>query len=546
MGLIFDSLYVDVAVGAATLLVLICIFYSYAYGYWRRRNITYIPAPFSIFGNVGDMIFMKKTPALVMRDLYNKLDGEPYGGIFIGATPIMLIRDPEVIKQVFVKNFTSFMDRHLDINEKVNPVEENLFFMKGEKWRWLRSKLTPTFSSGKLKMMFQVLTECASEMNTYVESIASKQESIEMRELFAQYNTEIIGSCAFGIKFNTINNPKSEFRAIGRTIFDQSFFQMMKGLIITIFPGLAKCFTFTIFDLKTSRFFRGIVEDTIAHREKNEISRNDFLQLLIQLKKKGYVTEDSTQLKEDAYLYYKIGDEGSSVRKEFDKTASIVPLHCHLPVSELTDGLLAAQCFVFFLAGFETSSAVASFCMYELALNPDIQERVREEVDAVLKEHNGAITYEAVQKMGYLGRVVDETLRKYPTIPILERKCTRPFTFPGTDYVMEKGAKLSIPSYAIQHDPQYYPDPERFDPERFTEEAKQSRHPFTYLPFGEGPRICIGMRFALMQIKVGLVSLLSKYEFSPCEKTDIPIVLLPKAFFLTPTNGIWLKITNRD
>nr|CAD7448682.1 unnamed protein product [Timema bartmani] len=530
MGLIFDSLYVDVAVGAATLLVLICIFYSYAYGYWRRRNITYIPAPFSIFGNVGDMIFMKKTPALVMRDLYNKLDGEPYGGIFIGATPIMLIRDPEVIKQVFVKNFTSFMDRHLDINEKVNPVEENLFFMKGEKWRWLRSKLTPTFSSGKLKMMFQVLTECASEMNTYVESIASKQESIEMRELFAQYNTEIIGSCAFGIKFNTINNPKSEFRAIGRTIFDQSFFQMMKGLIITIFPGLAKCFTFTIFDLKTSRFFRRIVEDTIAHREKNEISRKDFLQLLIQLKKKGYVTEDSTQLKEDAYLYYKIGDEGSSVRKEF----------------ELTDGLLAAQCFVFFLAGFETSSAVASFCMYELALNPDIQERVREEVDAVLKEHNGAITYEAVQKMGYLGRVVDETLRKYPTIPILERKCTRPFTFPETDYVMEKGAKLSIPSYAIQHDPQYYPDPERFDPERFTEEAKQSRHPFTYLPFGEGPRICIGMRFALMQIKVGLVSLLSKYKFSPCEKTDIPIVLLPKAFFLTPTNGIWLKITNRD
>nr|CAD7196159.1 unnamed protein product [Timema douglasi] len=436
MGLIFDSLSVDVAVGVATSLVLICIFYSYSYGYWRRRNIPHIPAPFSIFGNVGDMLFMKKTPALVSRDNYNKLEGEPYGGFFIGPNPVMLIRDPEVIKQVLVKNFTSFMDRHLDIDEKVNPVEENLFFMKGEKWRWLRSKLTPTFSSGKLKMMFHVLTECASEMNTYVEPIASKQECIEMRELFAQYNTEIVG-------------------------------------------------------------------------EKNDISRNDFLQLLIQLKKKGYVTDDSTQSKEDAYLYYKIGDEASSVRKEF------------------------------------------------------------------------------------------ETLRKYPTIPILERKCTKPFTFPGTDYLMKKGDKLSIPAYAIQHDPKYYPDPERFDPERFTEEAKQSRHPFTYLPFGEGPRICIaamyssahrrfcspllsltahaynsdrtksvnlrtphvsvlyliefeqlmtvaGMRFALMQIKVGLVSLLSKYKFSPCEKTDIPIVLLPKAFFLTPTNGIWLKITNRD
>jgi len=111
---------------------------------------------------------------------------------------------------------------------------------------------------------------------------------------------------------------------------------------------------------------------------------------------------------------------------------------------------------------------------------------------------------------------------------------------------IEKGTQVIIPVEALQHDPQYFPEPDKFDPERFSEETKSGRHHYVYLPFGEGPRICIGMRFGLMQTKVGLISVLANYEVSACEKTSIPLKKDPKMFINTPAAGIWLQITSRE
>jgi len=87
---------------------------------------------------------------------------------------------------------------------------------------------------------------------------------------------------------------------------------------------------------------------------------------------------------------------------------------------------------------------------------------------------------------------IAETLRKYPSLPLLTRECTKRYTIPGTSVTIEKGMPVIIPLLGIHKDPKYYPNPEKFDPDRFTVEAKSKRHHFTYLPFGEGPRICIG------------------------------------------------------
>nr|CAD7418480.1 unnamed protein product [Timema poppensis] len=394
MGFLFENLSADIAVGVFTLLLFVYLRYSYSYGYWKRKGITYIPVPTSIFGHVGDLILSRKPAGTVMMDLYNKLEGKPYGGIFTITSPVLLVRDPEIIKQVFVKDFDHFVDRPLTIHEKINPLEGNLFMLKGDRWRWLRTKITPTFTSGKLKMMFHVLSDCASEMNAYVSTVANIQGSLEFREVIAKYTTDIIGTCAFGLQFNSLKNPDSEFRAMGRKIFQASAIKKAKILLAKAFPFLAELFNISFFDKEASNFFLNVVNDTVEHREKNNISRNDFLQLLIQLKNKGHLAEDRTSGKEDSHLYYKIGNGESRNDKEF----------------ELNDGLLAAQCFVFFLAGFETSSTTVSFCLYELALNPEVQERLREEVDTVLHKYKGAITYEVIQEMDYLSRVVDGEL----------------------------------------------------------------------------------------------------------------------------------------
>lgn len=136
-----------------------------------------------------------------------------------------------------------------------------------------------------------------------------------------------------------------------------------------------------------------------------------------------------------------------------------------------------------------------------------------------------------------------ETLRKYPVLASLLRICTEEYKMPNSNVTIKPGTRTLIPIYGFHHDPQYYPNPDKFDPDRFTKEASATRPQYAFIPFGEGPRVCIGQRFAMMQVRVGLVALLRTLKFSPCAKTEIPIkgfsLTLP---FLILEKGIHLKV----
>lgn len=133
-----------------------------------------------------------------------------------------------------------------------------------------------------------------------------------------------------------------------------------------------------------------------------------------------------------------------------------------------------------------------SFALYELALNPDIQDKLADEIREKLSQNDDKLTYDLIQEMTYLDMVVSETLRKFPPVGNLFRQVTKPYTIPDTNIQLDTQSRVFIPVYAIHRDPQYYPDPEKFDPERFTPEKKAKMHPMVYMPFGEGPRNCIG------------------------------------------------------
>ncbi|CAG2054362.1 unnamed protein product [Timema podura] len=135
---------------------------------------------------------------------------------------------------------------------------------------------------------------------------------------------------------------------------------------------------------------------------------------------------------------------------------------------------------------------ILNFCLHELAMNPDVQENLREDVDSSLRRHGGELTYEAVNSMKYMDRVIYETLRKYHPDVMLNRVCSKSYTIPGTEVRIERGTQVIIPVYALNHDPQYFPDPERFYPDRFDPENKRSTDLLDFLPFGIGSRKCIG------------------------------------------------------
>ncbi|KAL6421554.1 hypothetical protein ACFW04_014294 [Cataglyphis niger] len=427
--------------------------------------------------------------------------------------PNLVIADLELIRTVLTKEFASFHDRGMFCNKKIDPLSGHLFLLPGKKWRNLRVKLTPTFTSGKIKQMFMILKECGEEFAKNLENKAQMRDCIEIKDIFARYSTDIIMSTAFGIKSNCMKEPNNEFRHWGKKIFEERPFW---NALLMFAPQVMDFFSIPFTDRGVTKFFTKMFRDNVEYRQTHNIVRHDFMNLLIQLMEKGYVEADDEK---------DVNDESSTVNK-------------------LTMLEAAAQAYVFFLAGFETSSTTATYCLYELAQHQDIQDKIRQEIDEMLKQHS-KLTYNAVNEMTYLHKVVNETMRKYPPVPVLNRVCTKELDLPTTNIRVTEGTLITIPVFGLHRDPAIYPHPDKFDPERFNADKIAARHPYAYLPFGEGPRICIGTRFGYMQTKIGLVSLLSKYKFKLHPRTPIPLTFDEAPIVLTAKGGVHLIIEPR-
>ncbi|XP_046629106.1 probable cytochrome P450 6a14 [Neodiprion virginianus] len=228
----------------------------------------------------------------------------------------------------------------------------------------------------------------------------------------------------------------------------------------------------------------------------------------MQLMNKGYIKND---------------DERSSAAVPDDREEKITMLQG------------AAQTYIFWVDGFDTSSSTMTHCLYELALHREIQDKLAEEINDILEEF-GSLSYQSVKAIPYLHNVVSETLRKYPVTPILNRECIEEIELPGTGHRITKGTPLIIPVFGLHSDPEIYPEPEKFNPEKFSEENIAQKYQYAYLPFGEGPWNCT---------KVGLVSLLSKYRFTLGPDVKVPLMMVKTNFVQVPANGVTLRIQMR-
>jgi cytochrome P450 family 6 len=298
MALIFGSTVLDVGALFACLLAVAYVYFKMSVSYWQKRKVPYIEPTFP-FGNFGDLIRMRKSVGHVFADLYKKLDGEKYGGTYMFSNPGFIFRDPDIIKDVLVKDFTSFHDRSIFTDEELEPLSGHLFVLSGSRWRNLRNKLTPTFTSGKMKMMFCTLVDCGHELGSILHGSACKQETIELKDILARYSTDVISSCAFGIESNSLKNPDTEFRQWGRKIFQPTVRAATIGILSILSPSSISMLKLTVLDPDVSKYFRKMVQETVDYRERNNVARNDFMQLLIQIKNKGRVEEEETCLEQN-------------------------------------------------------------------------------------------------------------------------------------------------------------------------------------------------------------------------------------------------------
>ncbi|XP_058794276.1 cytochrome P450 6A1-like isoform X2 [Phymastichus coffea] len=492
----------EILLGFSVLFLAVYYYLTSTFDYWRSQAIPG-PEPRILFGNLKDVIFGKISLGGYLTKQYEKFKNEPMIGIFVRRMPVLILHDPDYIKDVLIKDFSIFADRGMIFHEKIEPLSQHLFMLEPERWRPLRAKLSPTFTSGKLKEMFYLLIECADHFEEVLNDCIAKNSVIECRELTARFTTDAIGVCAFGLKMNALSEEDNQFRKIGRQLFATDGLKSLKMKLREGAPWLYKLLGPLMYDYEINDFFIGLFKDTVEYRKKNNVKKNDFVDLLMEIKENPNKVKDI----------------------------------------ELNDAFLTAQLFVFFIAGFETSSTTMSNFLYELALNQPIQNKLREEVNNELNKNNGNVKYDTIKNLKYMHKVYSETLRKYPPLMVIMRRSTESYTFSGSKLTIPKGMRVWIPVYAIQRDPQIYPNPDTFDPERFDDEISKHRNLSFYLPFGAGPRNCIAARFANYQSKVGLIKILSKYKVDVCDETCVPYVIHPRSFLLTPTEGIKLKFT---
>ncbi|XP_059607443.1 probable cytochrome P450 9f2 [Phlebotomus argentipes] len=504
--------------------------------FFKERGIKFAQ-PYFMFGNSGNLVTRRRTVIEFLVDMHKSFPTEKIFGLFEFRRPIVVLKDPNLVKQLTVKEFNHFVNRRNFLDDDVEPVfSKSLLLLRGNDWRDMRATLSPAFTGSKMRLMFELISECSNQMVEFINKETKEKgiQTYEMKDFCSRMSNDIIATCAFGIQVNSLENDKNEFFINSKDLVNFfKFPRFLKFLFLMVFPTLGSAMKLKIFSQNAISYFRRAIYDAMQYREKNNIIRPDMIHLLMEAKK-GRLTHQTSDKEIDSAGFATV--EESQIGKQEGK-------------NDLSDHDILAQCFIFFFAGFDTVSTALSFLCYEMAANPEIQERVFKEIQEIAEELGSKpLNYDSIQKMKYLDMVVSESLRKWPPVPAVDRKCTKEFTLKddtGLNYTFAEDDIFMVLIAAFHYDPQYFPDPEKFDPERFSDENKDKIVPGTYLPFGIGPRNCIGSRFALMDVKAIFYHLLLNFKIEANERTQIPLKLARNSVMLGE-KGIWVQLTPRS
>lgn len=346
---------------AATIIIALILWIRHKHNYWRRRQIDTEPMRdlYRINGRIH--------PALLFQNIYKKLKAarKPYVAVYNLVSPNLIISDLDLLKIVFITEFQSFPDRGMYNNYVHDPLSKNLVRLHGDLWKKVRAKLSPTFTSGKMKMMFGNIAVIGKRfVDVTCENMELNGGEVEIKDICSRFTTDVIGRVAFGLECNSLRDPQTEFRVKG----DKAFYTInpLLEMLSSEYPKFFNRLGLKVFTNELIEFYSRIVKENVEYRRKNQIEHNDFLDILIELM------------------------DSKEVAGEF-----------HLDMEDVI-----AQAFVFFIGGFETSSSTMSFAIFELANNPVVQQKARDNIRETLEKHGGVITYECLHEMSYIKQVV--------------------------------------------------------------------------------------------------------------------------------------------
>eukprot|EP00045_Choanoeca_perplexa_P011974 m.128657 g.128657 ORF g.128657 m.128657 type:complete len:513 (+) comp15835_c0_seq4:74-1612(+) len=483
----------------ALVLASILFYHVYYHRYWQGRGVGG-PTPIPLFGTHLKQFFVPMQ--VVEKQRYDKY-GKIYG-IYDGGTPALVVGDPKLIKTIMTGSnaLKHFHDRR-SVKTDHPVMSKFLSSLQGEEWLRVRNIAVKAFNSdSKLRQLEgHVNTACLDVQDKLAQCDDGKQH-VDLKQLWGDYTMDVIASVAFGVV-----KPTADFVSHASSLFTFPFWR--KFLDYTAPKWLLEPLGFTVLPKPAMDFFQVITEDLIEERKSMSSEETNFLQMMLDVES---------------------SDEQLSVKDR-----------------KLTHEEIVAQSVLFFSVGYETSSQVLVYTSYLLGEYPLCQRKLYEEVKAIV-DRDGELNHDNLKQARYLRAVVEESMRLYNPVLRMERRANCDFSLGDTGIVVEKGTIVVIPVWAIHHDPDVYPNPEVFDPERFMDDKLRTerRKSSVYLPFGQGKRDCIGKDFAIMEIRAALAKTILNYQFLPSHQTPKPLQFVPTGRPLLGPRNIFARVSKRD
>lgn len=380
--------------------------------------------------------------------------GDVYGLRF-GPFPIILFNKPEHVHAIMVEHAYDF-DKGIAIHNTFRPtIGDGIFSSEGEFHRHQRKLISPPFQP-------RHVTNYAETMGDYSEQIQrtwSDGSTIDVNQQMTNLTMSIIGKTLFDADVFT---ETDELGAAMTTLFSY----ITHRLSLLVAPPYDWPTPLNRRTHRAAALLRNRISHFIEERRSHPTDRNDFLSILLQAK-----------------------DEDGN---------------------PMSDEQVMAECLTLFGAGHETTATALTWTWYLLCQHPEIYEKVQQEIDTTLQGRTPG--YADLARLPYCLQVFKEAMRLYPPAYVFSRLALRDVEVDG--YLIPKGFSVMLAPYTLHRRTDYFPDPELFDPERFTPERERQLPRYAYLPFGAGPRICIGMYVAMMEGHLLLATLAQRASFS--------------------------------
>ena len=287
----------ELVIGVIVLIIGLYYWSTSTFDFWTSRGIVG-PAPAPLIGNLKTNLLGRMSFGEYIKSLYDEYRDERMFGIFMRKQPFLVLIDPDLIKDVLIKDFSTWSDRGLKYFPRAEPLSQHLVNLEPSKWRPLRHKLSPTFSSGKLKQMFYLILDCGGHLEKFLEKVVARKEPVECREMTSKFTTDVIGSCAFGLQFDALTDEDSEFHKMGKNIFQPDWKKSLRFRIREFAPALYSLLGPLLVDWNIVNFFSNVMRDTMTRRQNTGMVRHDFIDLLMEMRK-------STE---------KLGDNGKNIQ----------------------------------------------------------------------------------------------------------------------------------------------------------------------------------------------------------------------------------------